>query len=239
MYKYSKNLYRYIFIACLVVTLSACCFRHIQKDFNNENYTKVNKELTPEYISEQNEKRRPTAYYMKSYSQLELEDFMNAIKSAEEGLKEPKLLPHSRDKIFLMMLPALAIDKVIEQNWKARNEISSYENYFSDVDGYEKDFKTIFKEFAKSENEIGEPTSLDVVHRLHYEKWRVIQNWRSIIFSIDAGDDQQDNDAWTKAHNRAKSSFEGKKFSEAANAERDAIPDDNVYREKIRNLQGG
>lgn len=239
MHKYSKYVYNYLFVACLAITLSACCFRHIQNDFNNGKFTKVNNELTQEYISEEKEKRRPNAYYMKAYSQLEIaktnEDYVKAIKSAEKGLKELVLLDHSRDKIFLMMIPALAIDKEIEQKWKANNEISSYEDYYNEVDGYERHFITIFEEFKKPVNEIRDPTPLDVVGRLHYEEWRAIQNWRTVINSIDAGDEQQDNAARMKAHTRAKSFFEGNKLSEAANAERDAISEEDVggFRERI------
>lgn len=85
---------------------------------------------------------------------------------------------------------------------------------------------------------MGPATPPNTHHYLSYQRWRVLQNWRSVINSIDAGNDQQDHNAQKDALEEAGKQFNGKSLKEATKYFEFSIPEGNSLRDLIAAQSG-
>src|SRR5262245_27096100 len=199
-------------------------------DAPDASYQQVATRLTPQYIAGLEEALRPNAWMLRSIATWRAGELNNALSSSAAGLAAPALKPHSRDHIILLMIPTLVIDSDLKQKWDPAGQSIAPTNYGA----YEKDFQTALAKLKEAEAAIGESTPTSAVYYLHYQRWRILQNWRKVIRSIQADTPQPRIDAGMKA----KAFLGGKELKEAAEAERDAIQADHPLRALIR-VQGG
>jgi hypothetical protein len=188
--------------------------------------------LTPDYIlTKVDAKLGPNAWMIRGISAWRLGEHEAARVSSEKGLEEPSLNPGSREDIILRIIPALAIDKEAHEIWQRNGSKLSGAQYADQR--FHLQFTTAMRQFAEAEGRFANPTPQSVRNYVHYQHWRVLQNWRQVIVSI------QDQGAKTEAYQQAQNVV-GISLKEAAEAQRDAIaPQDDSYRQLIRAQGGG
>jgi hypothetical protein len=197
--------------------------------FTEPGYGDVAAQLTPEYIQKLDQRLRPNAWLLLSASQWRMGKLTEARESAQKGLKEPALQKQSRDHVLLLMIPGLVIDMEIEKTWKEAGMKFTLAQYAK----VERNYVTVFDLFSDAEKAMGPATPPNTRHYLSYQRWRVVQGWRSVINSIDAGNDQQDNDAQNDALKEAGKQFSGKSLQEVAKNLESSIPEGNSLRDLI------
>lgn len=252
--KHSRHLHRCWFSAILLVFFLCSCmtldYRGIQglfeqavqldngrsvsaftesSVFTEPGYGDVTAQLTPEYIQKLDQRLRPNAWLLLSTSQWRMAKLTEARESAQKGLNEPALQKQSRDQVLLLMIPGLAIDMEIEKTWKEAGMKFTPAQYTKVA----KDYATVFDSFSDAEKAMGPATPPNTRHYLNYQRWRVVQGWRFVINSIDAGNDQQDNDAQNDALKEAGKQFNGKPLHDVAKSLESSIPAGNPLRDLI------
>jgi hypothetical protein len=191
-------------------------------------YQQVANELSDERIANLDARLRANAWLLRGVSEWRLGQLDAALASAQAGLREPQLRPNSRDAVLLTLLPALIIDAEIQRDWRLAGSKLTAAEY----PAYQTKFETAMKEFAKAEQAIGPATPDGAVYYLRYQKWRVLQNWRAVIGSID------DRNARNNARQAAKNVLGGDDLRKAALKQRDQIPQNYPLRQLIT-TQGG
>jgi hypothetical protein len=104
--------------------------------------------------------------------------------------------------------------------------LDNYQSTFSS------DFETGLKALDDGFDQAGPATPPEVGWYYHYHRWRLIQNWRSVVNSID--DDEDRGIAKADAEGKV-----GQKLRNAMNAERDMIPTNHPLHELILAQGGG
>lgn len=248
-----------LFVAALVVmlvTVTACGtiqYRDVQGEFveavSADNawsvspfgasaadglYRSILVQLTDEYITKLDDRLKLNAWLLRAVSEWRLGEYSNAKDSAANGLKDMQPNQNgSRDHVILAMLNGLIIDssrlpKYRELATNTPNKqitLTEYEDEFS------ADFKTALKALDDGYDLAGPATPPEVGFYYNYHRWRIIQNWRSVVNSIEP--EESRNTAKNDAQERL-----GKKFRAAMDAERNSIPTGHPLRELIR-VQGG
>jgi hypothetical protein len=98
-------------------------------------------------------------------------------------------------------------------------------------------------EWKKAKAAVNAQTPEGIVYYLHFQRWRMLQTWRShFALSIDGNGDgagtDADNDARKKALADAEAVLGGVSLRDAANQSRDAIPEGMVLHRQIKALGG-
>jgi hypothetical protein len=232
-------------LACFLLTLTSCHtlqYREVQRDFEEavrldnqgagspftELHSNVVAELTPDFIAKLDAKLRPNAWMLRAVSAWRSGNLAVATESAQRGQKESTLQKSSRDAVILELVPGLVVDSEIKTKWIAAGKAMNGTLY----EEFERDFKTAHREFKEAQNEIGPATPESVVSYVHFQKWRFLENWRHLVSWIIKGDEREAAQARGEV-------FLGKSFKDAANAERDAIPEGHPLRQLIRAQGGG
>ncbi len=187
--------------------------------------------LTPDYIAKLDPRLRPNAWTLRAISAWRA-GLTNDVaeQSAAHGLKEPTLVAGSRDQVVLMMIPALVVDSDLLRRWLAANR--NVTNNYGAV--FEKGFQAALRELQKVPPVMNERTPVDARAYFHYQRWRILQNWTSVIGNL------KPVEAAAEANQRAKD-FIGNPAGlvAAANDDRDQIPNDHPLRALIRAEGGG
>ena len=170
-------------------------YRQIQNDFNQSveadntgnpfvgQHTRVLERLTPEYIGKLETKLRPNAWMLRSVSAWRVGSNEVAITAAREGLKEPTLVPGSRDHVVLEMIPALVIDSDLNRRWIEAGRTLTTSDYVAtyETNGFVQAWKQLSGPASQA---IKASTPQEVVAYFHYQRWRLILNWTAAIVSI-------------------------------------------------------
>lgn len=195
-------------------------------------YADVESQLTSKYISDLDERLRPNAYLLLAISQWRMGKLAQARTSAQKGLNEDSLLQQSRDHVLLMMIPGLVIDSEIEMRWREAGKKFMTSEYNQAA----KDFKTVFDEFKKAEQVMGPATPTSSRYFLDAQRFRVIQNWRSVINSLVTSTGEFDLNGQTEAISRAESNFGGQKLGDQAKKWRESVPAGHPLRQWMEDL---
>jgi hypothetical protein len=251
----------------LAVSAAACTttdYRSVQADFNRaveldngatvggnpfaeSDYAGIAERLTDERIAALDPRLQANAWLLRAFAEYRLDRLdpgTGALRSQDRGLKAgPKA--GSRDDVLLRLIPALVIDRELEIDWVAKNRMLAPVQYDAAEHGesaasginYERDFMSAVKAVDRAMQAAGPSTPDSAVYYAHYQKWRVLENWRAVIVSIHAGDDSDK----LRAEELADAEKLISKGLEAArDAERDAIiPPSHTLRALIRAKGGG
>jgi len=200
------------------------------EDNSSEAYQGIIDSLSEEQIKELDDRLKANAWLLRSYSSWRVGDLKDARGSASKGLDQGTLRDHSRDKVLLLLVPALVADSETMTAWGDAGKKTSSQVY---KNTHEKDFKLAWDKLLKAEEEIGEPTPDSTSYYVHYQKWRILQNWRQVIDSFPAGEDSKRR----AAKDRAKAKV-GADLRLAAKKEKDEIPADHTLH-KLIEAKGG
>jgi hypothetical protein len=188
--------------------------------FTESGYADVVVQLTPEYIKELDERLRPNAYLLLSVSQWRMGLLDKARESAKLGLEQKSLINQSRDHVLLMMIPGLVIDSEIEQKWLKAGKKFDAEKYRE----AEKDFITAFDKIKEAEQAMGPATPMSTHYYLNTQRFRVIENWRSIINSLVLSTGDFDTIGQEAAIARAEAYFGGKALGDVSKGWKNSVP---------------
>jgi hypothetical protein len=192
-------------------------------------YSSILVQLTDDYIAKLDDRLEPNAWLLRAVSEWRLGEFSNARSSAKKGRdKLPDNQRGSRDGVMLAMLDGLIIDSDLLARYRQLSDVTlaDYQDPFSS------DFDTALKALDNGFAQAGPATPPEVGWYYHYHRWRLIQNWRTVVNSI-----EDDGDRAT-----AKSDAEGKvglKLRNAMDAERNKIPEGHPLHELIKAEGGG
>lgn len=241
-----------IMLAAALAAVSACTtleYRDVQGDFADavvaDNawsvsplggnvaeglYTGVRADLTDEYIATLDPRLRPNAWLLRAVSSWRLGDFSDARASSVAGIEALSDNQRgSRDHVMLAMLDGLVIDsdllgKFTELKKADRNvTLDIYQATFS------ADFETGLQALDDGFAQAGPATPREVGWYYHYHRWRLIQNWRTVVNSMS---DEDRRAAKADAEEKV-----GADLRDAMNAERDAIPNDHPLHHLISALE--
>lgn len=184
------------------VLLTACQtldYRQIQNQFNQSvqadntgipftsQHAEVLQTLTPQYIGRLEPKLRPNAWMLRSVSAWRVGSNELATTSARRGLKEPALVPGSRDQVVLEMIPALVIDSDLHRRWVEAGRALTGSDYAATYETT--GFVQAWRQMSGSASQALNPaTPEEVVAYFHYQRWRLILNWAAVIGSIKPGE---------------------------------------------------
>jgi hypothetical protein len=248
-----KQLRGWIVVASILLLVGAGCatfqYRDVQIDFeravridNGETvspftedngsaaYQAIIDRLTEEQINNLDDRLKANAWLLRSYSSWRVGDLADARKSANKGLKQGTLRDASRDKVLLLLVPALVVDSETMTTWVGAGRRTSSRNY---MDTHEKDFKLAWDKLITAEQQIGEPTPNSTSYYVQYQKWRILQNWRQVIDSFPRGEDTERR----AAKDRAKVKV-GDALRRTAEKAKDQIPADHTLHKLIEAQQG-
>ena len=181
-------------------------------------YSRIHAELTDAYIAGLDARLQPNAWLLRAVSAWRLGDFSDARTSAATGVDNlPDTQRGSRDHVMLAMLDGLVIDSDLLAQFRARDKKVTLDVYQST---FSPDFETGLKALDDGFKQAGPATPPEVGWYYHYHRWRLIQNWRTVVNSIEIDQDR----ATAKADSEAKV---GQKLHDAMKAERDEIPDNH------------
>lgn len=200
-------------------------------------YSSILVQLTDDYIAKLDDRLKLNAWLLRAVSEWRLGMFSDANKSVEKGLEEKQPNQNgSRDHVMLAMLNGLIIDSERLPKYRGLTSdtsdkaitLNEYENEFS------LDFETALDTLDEGYEQAGPATPQEVGWYYSYHRWRIIQNWRSVVNSIEPQERRE-----SVKNDVQKNKLGEKKFREAMNAERDKIPSGHPLRELIRAQGGG
>ncbi len=248
-----KLLHGWIVVASILLLVGAGCvtieYRDVQSDFeravridngetvspftednSSEAYQGIIDRLSKEQIDKLDDRLKANAWLLRSFSSWRVGNLEDARKSANNGLKQGTLRGSSRDKVLLLLVPALVVDSETMTAWVGAGSQTSPQVY---MDTYEKDFKLAWDKLIKAEQEIGEPTPNSTSYYVQYQKWRILQNWRQVIDSFPRGE----NTERRAAKDRAKAKV-GDDLGRAAKKAKEQIPADHTLHKLIEAQEG-
>lgn len=194
-------------------------------------YARIAEELSAERIAELDPKLRPNAWVIRSLSLWRAGRYKEAIASADTGSRVEGLGP--RDQVLLALVPALAVDSEAKDDWMAAGrELSSLEAYAP----FQTSFEQAFAQIEKAEQLLGESAAPSTSHYVSYQRWRVLNDWRIVIASIDR--EAALSELRSAAKESAKSRV-GKSLKDAAREAREAIPEPHPLHQLIIALEQG
>jgi len=149
-------------------------------------YRSIHDELTDAYIAGLDARLQPNAWLLRAVSAWRLGDFSDARTSAAKGLgKLSDAQKGSRDHVMLAMLDGLIIDSDLLAKFRALDKkvtLNVYQSTFSP------DFDTALKALDNGFSQAGPATPPEVGWYYHYHRWRLLQNWRTVVNRINDQD---------------------------------------------------
>lgn len=180
-------------------------------------YWNIHAELTDAYIAGLDVRLQPNAWLLRAVSAWRLGAFKDARTSAATGIdKLSDTQKGSRDHVMLAMLDGLIIDSDLLAKFRALDKTVT-------LDVYQKtfswDFDTGLKALDNGYKQAGPATSPDVAWYYHYHRWRLLQNWRTVVNSMN---DQDRATARADAEGKV-----GQNLRQAMDQEKEKIPDNH------------
>lgn len=200
------------------------------EDNSSEAYQSIIDGLSEDRIADLDDRLKANAWLLRSYSAWRIGDLNDARQSASKGLNQGSPGAHSRDKVLLVLIPALLAESETMSYWAAANQKTSPQDY---KETHEKSFELVWDKILAAQLEIGDPTPESVGYYVKYQKWRILQNWRQVIDSFPSGRDDDRRAAKDRARNKV-----GADLNVAAKQARDKIPENHTLR-KLIEAKGG
>ena len=192
---------RWVAIALLALAIPACStfqYREVQSDFQEAVradieernavidrseglYQEVVASLTPERINNLDPKLWANAWMIRAYSEWQIGELGKAKESAEKG-QGANPVENSRDDVLLHLIPALIIDSDVMNVWVAAGGKTDPVVY---ADSQENDFKLAIKKVGQAKKRFGPATPVSTKYYVEYQRWRVLQNWRTVVSGIE------------------------------------------------------
>ncbi|MHB8069666.1 MAG: hypothetical protein ACYDIC_17370 [Desulfobaccales bacterium] len=249
------------FLLILVAALVSSCastvtYRDIQKDFNNAvqadnlktvegigaitssslvGYEDVLDRLKDEYIQSVDTKLKFNAYTMKAVAQWRTGKLSEAKQTAASALALGNVPSSPRDKMVLLIIRPLVNDQDLEARYRQlpaprRVSLADYQNIYA-------------KDFADAAAGLKDAATLappdlpeDMVFYVHYQRWRVLQNWYIVLISLWDGKDAF-SDASIKIQDQAradaKKALNGMELKEEVKNQKEKIPEGHWLRRYI------
>ena len=149
-------------------------------------YTSIHAELTDAYIAGLDARLQPNAWLLRAVSAWRLGNFKDAHTSAAKGVgKLSDTQKGSRDHVMLVMLDGLIIDSDLLAKFRDIDKQVTLDVYQST---FSPDFDTALKALDNGFKQRGPATPPEVGWYYHYHRWRLLQNWRTVVNSINDQD---------------------------------------------------
>lgn len=148
-------------------------------------YQSVANQLTNGYIGKLDPKLQPNAWMLRSICEWELGKTTESRSSAEHGLAA-KPEDGSRDHVVLSMMEGLCAEKDIMILYGQKNKKFSQAEYFTQLasdDPVERQYKTVINLLDRVKNTFSDSTPESTTYYYYYHRWRVVQNWREVVFN--------------------------------------------------------
>ena len=213
--------------------------------FAEADYEGVLQDLTSEDIDLLEPRLRANAWLLRSFAEWRTDRLGSegAAHSAANGLAQ-KPATGSRDEVLLRLMTALVIDRELELAWGAAGQQLSLAAYNpgehavaapTQTRDYESDFATALDAWNRAKRAAGAATPPTTLYYLEYQRWRILQNWQAVIFSIQAGDD---TDAVRGKELRDAGGIAGQQLKDLERESLQAIPENHALRALIRAVSG-
>lgn len=193
-----------------------------------EGYRKIAGQLTDTKIAGLEPTQRANAWMLRGISSWRAKNYEDAIKASKSGL-ETAPTKGSRESLILGMLPGLVIDQQMADIW-TEFEIESMPVQAFEEAKIQENYKTAFAQYLNPAKEEAygsdAPTPKSVLSYMHYQRWRVIQNWDLALSRVEDREARQQLRA-------AADAFLGKPMPDAARREMTSIPEGDPYRQLI------
>ncbi|MFO1486533.1 MAG: hypothetical protein U1F71_24435 [Verrucomicrobiaceae bacterium] len=194
------------------------------------NYGEILDALTNGFIGTITEpKLKANAWMMRGVSEWRTERLSRVPDSSAAGLRAGPV-PHSRDDILLHMLPALAIDSEVTDNWMKSGKAFTAAQYEALA---EKNYLTAFGKLDEAKEQFGPATDDETKNLCAYHRWRMLLNWDAMIIHMNAPENEQE-----AASDRASAHFGGTSLAKLARAARESIPSSSPYRKLAESQMG-
>lgn len=192
-------------------------------------YTSIAAELTPQHIERLDRKLHGNAWVIRSYSQWRSKQYVEALDSARRGRDVKELGP--RDRVLLALLPALVVDAEARDKWTAQGRRLTGADY----PPFEKAFRQAYGELRQAATLLDASTAPSTTYYVAYQRWRIVNDWRIVIASID------DQDPLAPAMLKARVDAQqvvGRPLADEMRAAEKSIPDWHPLREMIAAQSG-
>jgi hypothetical protein len=207
---------------------STVTYHNVQKDFNDAvqvdnlpsttaigtltsstlvGYEDVLAALDDKYIDSLDPKLRINAYAMKAVSQWRTAKFDEAKKTAETGLGLANVPSSPRDRMVLLIIKPLVNEQDLRFRYLKLDEpkrltTSEYQ------ETYAKDFADIAAALKNALAQATPDLPPDVLYYVYYQRWRVLQDWDTVISHLWDGKD---------FHSEESNKIQDRAFKDAAN----------------------
>lgn len=216
-----------ILLILVAVWVSSCAstvtYRDIQKDFNEavqaENvqsveaigsisssplagYEDVRDRLDDKYIQSLDPRLKMNAYAMKAVAEWRTGKLSEAKQTAATGLALGNVPSSPRDKMVLLIIRPLVNDQDLRVRYRQlpepkRVSLTEYKNI------YAKDFADAAAALKNAAAQAPPDLPEEVVFYVYYQRWRVLQNWNTVINHLWDGKDFKSEES-TKIQDQAR-----------------------------------
>ncbi len=192
-------------------------------------YRDVHSTLTSDYIAELDPRLHANAWLLRAVSAWRIGDFNDARSAANNGRTAAVAASQngSRDHVMLTMLDGLVIDSDLRARYDNHQnplDLNAYQSTF------EQDFQTALTSLDHGPGVAGNATPPETLWYYHYHRWRLIQNWRTVVNTL--------NDSDRSTAKAAAQGVLGNTFRATMNTSRDAIPANHPLHQLILALGG-
>lgn len=274
-----RSLQRFWFFAAIILFISGCPsiskYQDIQKDFTKavesdniqsydpqmlgtltttyqQNYESVLERLNEPDIQKIDRRLHMNAYTMKAISQWRTGKLKEARDTVALAQGKPELTVGPRDKVVLMILPALITDQELTQRYRRipltrpvtsddqggppKNQRVPLTRQVT-PDDYEKNYVKKYAETAAALKEAIRqfPPDLpeDMLYFVHYQRWRILNNWNIVSTSLKAAKQKDpdtqmvaDRDLRLNAYQNIKNNL-GASLEDEIQKEKESVPQTN------------
>ncbi len=254
MLKHKKILLDCLLLFCLAIFVTSCAtltYRDIQNNFNiavqADNLNSVSPQTDPQavyrgviddltkekskIINELDNKLKANAYVLLAISQWRVEEFVAAKKSLIAANDQKFCAP--RDKVLIKTIPVLIDEKELMTTYHQTSKLS-LEKY--KTVNFQKLFINFNKKLDDATNIIGKDTPDPIIWYVHYHQWRILNNWKSIIFKIRSNKPNAEEPDHAEDRKTAKKDAEvalGMKISDLIQQQKEKIPETHPLRKMI------
>ncbi len=192
-----------------------------------EGYRQIAAKLTEDDIIKLDIRQQPNAWMMRAISLWRSGDYADARDASSKGLRL-KPDPGSRESVILQMIPGLIVDAQMLEIWSALPIESMAPEAFEEAN-LQQNYKTAFEASLNPAREEAFEEGLtpnSVRTYLHYQRWRVLQNWDLAISKVSDSETR-------KRLRRDADAFLGDSLVTLMDREKAGIPEGNPYRQLI------
>jgi hypothetical protein len=196
-----------LLVAVFTVVICGCFgatldYRDIQNDFNtavqSDNlqsvdpfgavnsqslYEKVTEQLTDEYIQSLDPRLQQNAQVIRAVSLWRSGRLSEAKQAAERALHQKGSSSGPRDRMVLLMITALVNEQDLLSRYRQVPEPGRVKwNEYTSI--YEKDFGEAVSTLKQAANLATPNLPQEMTFYVHFQRWRILNNWKFIISSL-------------------------------------------------------